>query len=184
MISDLCSFLDGHTEPIVDRLKSEMSEASDQMRYEKAAVIRDQLNAIDRVVEKQKVITDDRGDSDVLAMARSDGEACVQIFFIRNGKLLGREYFVLEGTEESSDSEVISEFMKQFYSEAALIPNKVLLPEEIEEAQIINQWLNTRRGGSKGGIARAKIGGTPGIGANGHRKRCRNHAVFACAVER
>jgi len=149
MISDLCSFLDGHTEPIVDRLKIEMSEASDQMRYEKAAVIRDQLNAIDRVVEKQKVITNDRSDSDVIAMARSDGEACVQIFFIRNGKLLGREYFVLEGTEESSDSEVISEFMKQFYSEAALIPNKVLLPEEIEEAQIINQWLNTRRGGHK-----------------------------------
>ena len=149
MIEDFCSFLDGHTEPVVNRLRVEMADASDQMRFEKAATIRDQLQAIDKVVEKQKVITDDQSDSDVLAMARSDGEACIQIFFIRNGKLLGREYFVLEGTDETSDSEVISEFIKQFYSEAALIPQQVLLPNEIEEAQIINQWLNTRRGGQK-----------------------------------
>lgn len=149
MIEDFCSFLDGHTEPIVNRLRAEMEAASEQMRFEKAAAIRDQLQAIDRVVEKQKVITDDQTDSDVLAMARSDGEACIQIFFIRNGKLLGREYFVLEGTDETSDSEVISEFVKQFYSEAALVPQQVLLPNEIEEAQIINQWLNTRRGGQK-----------------------------------
>lgn len=149
MISDLCSFLDGHTEPIVGRLKDEMQKASDQMLFEKAATLRDQLNAIDRVVEKQKVITDDQSDSDVLALARADGEACVQVFFIRNGKLIGREYFVLEGTEETSDSEVIGEFMKQFYSEAALVPEKVLLPNEVEEAQIINQWLKSRRGGQK-----------------------------------
>lgn len=149
MIDDLCSFLDGHTEPIVNRLKTEMEDASEQMLYERAATLRDQLNAIERVVEKQKVITDDQSDSDVLAIARSDGDAMVQIFFIRNGKLLGREYFVLEGTEETSDSEVIGEFMKQFYSEAALIPSKVLLPNEVEEAQIINQWMNTRRGGKK-----------------------------------
>lgn len=149
MIEDFCSFLDGHTEPVVNRLRTEMAEASEKLRFEKAATIRDQLLAIDRVVEKQKVITDDQSDSDVLAMARSDGEACVQIFFIRNGKLLGREYFVLEGTDETTDGEVISEFMKQFYSEAALIPQQVLLPNEIEEAQIINQWLNTRRGGQK-----------------------------------
>ena len=149
MISDLCSFLDGHTEPIVGRLKDEMQKASDQMLFEKAATLRDQLNAIDRVVEKQKVITDDQSDSDVLALARADGEACVQVFFIRNGKLIGREYFVLEGTEETSDSEVIGEFMKQFYSEAALVPEKVLLPNEVEEAQIINQWLRSRRGGQK-----------------------------------
>lgn len=149
MIEDFCSFLDGHTEPVVNRLRTEMAEASEKLRFEKAATIRDQLLAIDRVVEKQKVITDDQSDSDVLAMARSDGEACIQIFFIRNGKLLGREYFVLEGTDETTDGEVISEFMKQFYSEAALIPQQVLLPNEIEEAQIINQWLNTRRGGQK-----------------------------------
>lgn len=149
LIADLCAFLDGHTDPIVSRLRVDMEAASEEMLFEKAAAIRDQINAIDRVVEKQKVITSDQRDSDVLAIARADGEACVQIFFIRNGKLLGREYFVLEGTEDTPDSEVISEFMKQFYSEAATIPEQVLLPNEIEEAQIIKQWMKSRRGGQK-----------------------------------
>lgn len=149
LITDLCAFLDGHTDPIVDRLRKEMEAASGQMLFEKAATIRDQINAIDQVVEKQKVITSDQRDSDVLAIARSNGEACVQIFFIRNGKLMGREYFVLEGTEDTSNAEVISEFMKQFYSEAATIPEQVLLPNEIEEAQIIKQWMKSRRGGQK-----------------------------------
>jgi excinuclease ABC subunit C len=149
MIADLCNFLDGHTDAIVTRLQSEMTAAADALNFEKAAVIRDQLNSIERVVEKQKVISSDQSDSDVLAMARADGEACVQIFFIRNGKLMGREYFVLEGTEEIPDADVMGEFLKQFYSEAAVIPDKVLLPNEVEEAMIINQWLNTRRGGAK-----------------------------------
>jgi excinuclease ABC subunit C len=149
LINDLCSFLDGHTDPIVGRLQREMKAASKSLNFERAAVIRDQLNAIERVVEKQKVITGDQSDSDVLALARADGEACVQIFFIRNGKLMGREYFILEGTEEISDNEVVGEFIKQFYSEAATIPDRVLLPNEVEEAQIIQQWLNTKRGGEK-----------------------------------
>jgi excinuclease ABC subunit C len=82
-------------------------------------------------------------------MAREDGEACVQVFFIRGGKLIGREYFVLEGTEEEADEEVLSEFVKQFYAQAAFIPEKVLLPNELEEALIINQWLNSRKTGDK-----------------------------------
>ncbi len=158
LIDDLCAFLDGHTEPIVERLRQEMTQAAEGMQFEKAAALRDQINAIDRVVEKQKVITSDQRDSDVLAMARSDGEACVQIFFIRNGKLIGREYFVLEGTEETPDAEVISEFMKQFYSEAASIPEQVLLPNEIEEAQIIKQWMKSKRGGKKVEISVPKSG--------------------------
>jgi len=158
LIDDLCAFLDGHTEPIVERLRQEMTQAAEGMQFEKAAALRDQINAIDRVVEKQKVITSDQRDSDVLAMARSDGEACVQIFFIRNGKLIGREYFVLEGTEETPDTEVISEFMKQFYSEAASIPEQVLLPNEIEEAQIIKQWMKSKRGGKKVEISVPKSG--------------------------
>jgi excinuclease ABC subunit C len=149
LIEDLCAFLDGHTDPIVSRIQSEMTAAAEALNFEKAAVLRDQLNSIERVVEKQKVISSDQSDSDVLALARADGEACVQIFFIRNGKLMGREYFVLEGTEEIPDADVIGEFLKQFYSEAAVIPDKVLLPNEVEEALIINQWLNTRRGGQK-----------------------------------
>ncbi len=144
MIDDLCHFLGGHTEPIVNRLQQEMVQASEELRFEQAAAIRDRIQAIDKVVERQKVISADKTDSDVVAMARADGEACVQIFFIRGGKLIGREYFILEGTEDEADSEVISQFLKQFYAESAVIPDQVLLPNEVEEAKIIQQWLNTR----------------------------------------
>jgi excinuclease ABC subunit C len=149
MINDLCEFLDGRTEEIVNRMQLEMNEAAESMAFEKAATIRDQIRAINQIVEKQKVVSTEEKDSDVIALAREDGEACVQIFFIRNGKLIGREYFILEGTEEAQDQEVIKEFLKQFYSEAASIPSTVLLPNDIEEMNIIRQWLNTRRGGEK-----------------------------------
>jgi excinuclease ABC subunit C len=149
IIDDLCKFLEGRTDPVVARLSQEMEKAAQELRYEKAAAIRDQLQAIDRVVERQKVVSTDQTDSDVIAMARADGEACVQVFFIRGGKLIGREYFVLEGTEEEEDGEVLSEFVKQFYAQAAFVPQKVLLPQELEEAQIINTWLNQRRPGDK-----------------------------------
>jgi excinuclease ABC subunit C len=150
MISDLMEFLSGHSENIVLRLQDEMQKASDEMRFEKAGALRDQLKAIGSIIERQKVIfAIDYLDSDVLAMARSDGEACVQIFFIRSGKLIGRDYFILEGTEDVADSEVITQFVKQFYTEAATIPQQVMLPQEIEEARIISQWLRTRRGGEK-----------------------------------
>jgi len=150
MISDLMAFLAGHSEEIVARLEIEMEKASEEMRFEKAAALRDQLKAIQSVIERQKVVfASDYLDSDVVAMARSNGEACVQIFFIRGGKLIGREYFILEGTEDTTDNEVITEFVKQFYTEAATIPQQVMLPEEIEEAKIIGQWLRSKRSGEK-----------------------------------
>ena len=149
MIADLCEFLDGRTAPIVERLQHEMDQAAEELRFEKAAALRDQVQAIERVVEKQKVITNDQLDSDVIAIARDNGEACVQVFFIRSGKLIGREYFILEGAQGEPDTEVIEEFIKQFYAEAASIPSQVLLPQEVEEAHIISQWLRTRRGGPK-----------------------------------
>ncbi len=149
MISDLCEFLEGRTAPIVERLRSEMEQAAEELRFERAAALRDQIYAIERVVEKQKVISNEQIDSDVIAIARDNGEACVQVFFIRSGKLIGREYFILEGALGEPDKEVIEEFIKQFYSEAASIPQQVLLPQEVEEAQIISQWLHKRRGGEK-----------------------------------
>jgi excinuclease ABC subunit C len=150
MISDLMDFLSGHSEDIVKRLQAQMDKASEEMRFEKAAALRDQLKAVQAIIERQKVVfASDYLDSDVLAMARSDGEACVQIFFIRGGKLIGREYFILEGTEDAADAEILSQFVKQFYTEAATIPQQVMLPEEIEEARIISQWLRSRRGGQK-----------------------------------
>jgi excinuclease ABC subunit C len=150
MIADLQDFLNGQSDPIVRRLEKEMQKASEDLRFEKAAAVRDQLKAIQAIVERQKIVFNtDYLDSDVIAMARADGEACVQIFFIRGGKLIGREYFILEGTEETSDSEVMEQFVKQFYTEAANIPDQVMLPEEIEEARIIGQWLRSRHGGEK-----------------------------------
>jgi excinuclease ABC subunit C len=150
MIADLMDFLSGHSEGIVARLQGDMQKASEEMRFEKAAAIRDQLKAIQSIIERQKIVfAADYKDSDVLAMARSDGEACVQVFFIRGGKMIGREYFILEGTEDAGDVEVMEQFITQFYTEAAVIPQQVMLPQEIEEAKIIGQWLRSKRGGEK-----------------------------------
>ncbi|HNQ93966.1 MAG: excinuclease ABC subunit UvrC [Anaerolineales bacterium] len=150
MISDLMDFLSGHSEGIVARLQAEMEKAAAEMRYEKAAAVRDQLKAIQSIIERQKIVfATDYKDSDVLAMARSDGEACVQVFFIRSGKLIGREYFILEGTEDSADAQIMEQFITQFYTEAANIPQQVMLPQEIEEAKIIGEWLRSKRGGAK-----------------------------------
>lgn len=149
MIGDLCQFLEGRTENVVSRLRAEMEKASEEMQYEQAASLRDQIRAIEAVVERQKIISNDYIDSDVLALARSDGDAVAQVFFIRGGKLIGRDYFLLEGAEENSDADVLAEFIKQFYSQASVVPPQVLLPHEVEEAQIIRQWLNQRRGDQK-----------------------------------
>jgi len=150
LIADLVSFLEGHSEGITSRLQGQMDEASREMRFERAAALRDQLRAVQAIVERQKMVfPSDYLDSDILAMARSDGEACVQIFFVRGGKLIGREYFVLEGTEDAPDAEIIAQFVKQFYTEAATLPQQVMLPQEIEEARIISQWLRSHRGAPK-----------------------------------
>jgi excinuclease ABC subunit C len=147
VIEDICQFLSGRTEEIVTRLHKDMNAAADQLQFEKAAALRDQVHAIQKVVERQKVISSDYIDSDVIALARSNGEACAQVFFIRGGKLIGREYFMLQGTEDAPDANVVSEFLKQFYDQASMVPSQILLPHEIEEAQIIKQWLGSRRQG-------------------------------------
>lgn len=149
MIEDLCQFLDGRSAEITTRLHSQMQQAAEAMQFERAAALRDQLRAIERIVERQKVISPEYVDSDVVAMARADGEACVQIFFIRGGKLIGREYFLLENTEDTPDASVLSEFLKQFYDQAPSVPPQLLLPQEIEEASIIQQWLRSRRSDQK-----------------------------------
>lgn len=146
MIADLCDFLNGRTEPIVKHLTAEMEQASVELRFEKAAAVRDQLEAIESIVERQRIVSTDYVDSDVIAMARSEREACVQVFFIRGGKLIGREYFMMENTAGSPDANVMAEFVKQFYDQAATVPPEVLLPHEVEEAQVIRQWLSKRRG--------------------------------------
>ena len=128
-------------------MQDEMNVAANELQFEKAAALRDQVHAIEKVVERQKVISSDYVDSDVIAMARSNGEACAQVFFIRGGKLIGREYFLLQGTEDNPDANVMAGFLKQFYDQASMVPSQILLPHEIEEAQIIKQWLGSRRQG-------------------------------------
>jgi excinuclease ABC subunit C len=145
MIDDLCNFLDGRSEKIVRRMKTEMQQHAKQLQFEKAASLRDQINAIEKVVEKQKVVSSEYIDSDVIALARSKSDACVQVFFIRGGKLVGRDYFMLEGAQEAQDSDVVAEFIKRFYDQAPKVPSQLLLPHEVEEAKIIKQWLEQKR---------------------------------------
>jgi excinuclease ABC subunit C len=145
MIALLMDFLNGKSDEITREIENKMQTASEELDFEQAAVYRDQLRAIDKVVAKQKVISAANTDQDVIAFAREQGDACVQVFFIRHGKLIGREYFLLEGTEGESDPEVLHDFMTQFYDEAAHIPREVLLPHEVDEARVIEQWLKEKR---------------------------------------
>jgi excinuclease ABC subunit C len=146
MIDGLCRFLEGKSDEIVADLEAKMQSASNRWAFEEAAAYRDQLNAIQRVIERQKIVSAAMADQDVLAFARADGDACVQVFFIRHGRLIGREYFVLDGTAEETDTEIVASFVKQFYDEAAYVPPEILLPHEIDEALVIQEWLRSRRG--------------------------------------
>jgi excinuclease ABC subunit C len=146
MIDGLCRFLEGKADEIVADLEARMQAASARWDFEQAALLRDQLNAVQRVIERQKIVSTAMADQDVIAFARADGDACVQVFFIRHGRLIGREYFVLDGTAEEADPEVVASFVKQFYDEAAYVPPEILLPQEIDEALVIQEWLRSRRG--------------------------------------
>ena len=146
MIDGLCRFLEGKADEIVASLETKMQTASEQWDFEQAALYRDQLDAIRRVIERQKIVSAAMADQDVVAFARADGDACVQVFFIRHGRLIGREYFVLDGAAEETDIGVVTSFVKQFYDEAAYVPPEILLPHEIDEALVIQEWLRSRRG--------------------------------------
>ncbi len=146
MIRRLARFLEGRSEEVIVDLEARMKAAAGRLDFELAASLRDQLQAVQSVIERQKIVSSVGIDQDVVAFAREENDACVQVFFIRGGKLLGREYFVMEGTRDEDEREVMAAFLKQFYEEAAYIPPEVLLPERIEEALIIEQWLKGKRG--------------------------------------
>ncbi len=145
-IQRLMDFLNGRSEQVTSQLQAKMMAAAENLEYETAAQIRDQLTAIERVVEKQKVVSLAGTDQDVIAFARQDNDACAQVFFIRGGKLIGQEHFVLDGTEFEESETIMAEFIKQFYDEAAYVPPEVILPEVVAEAQIIEHWLAEKRG--------------------------------------
>lgn len=157
-IEDLCRFLQGDAESIVSRLQTEMAQHSEGLRFEQAAALRDQLDAISRVIEKQKVISPERLDADVIALARAENEACVQVFLVREGRLIGREHFVLDGTEEIAEGEVLSQFLTQFYDQATYVPAEVLLTSPIEESGVVELWLQSKRGGQKAEVRAPREG--------------------------
>lgn len=145
-IQQICLFLEGKTERIQAQLQAQMKAAAEALDFERAAFIRDQINAMQRVVERQRVVTRARADEDVIAFAREDGDTCVQVFFIRGGKLIGRETFLLDGVEDDQPSHILGSFVKQFYDEAAYIPPQIVLSEGLDERLIVESWLRGKRG--------------------------------------
>jgi excinuclease ABC subunit C len=146
LVSQICRFLEGKSEEIIDDLRAQMMAASERLEFERAAALRDQIEALERVIERQRIVSSARADEDVIAFARQDGDACVQVFFIRRGKLIGREYFVLEGTADEDTRQIITSFVKQFYDKAAYVPSEILLQSDVDEAMIIQSWLRSKRG--------------------------------------
>jgi excinuclease ABC subunit C len=124
-----------------------MEQAADVMKFEKAASLRDQLQAVESVTEGQKIISAGGGDEDVIAFARERNEACVQIFFVRSGKIIGRENFILEGTQDEEPGQIMASFIQLFYGSAPYIPPRILLQSEPEDMPVISSWLNSVRGG-------------------------------------
>jgi excinuclease ABC subunit C len=140
-------FLEGRTDEVVRDLRARMEEAADALRFERAASLRDQIRAIERISEKQLTAYTRPVDEDVFGLARADGEACVQVLFIRGTKMVGADHFTLDGAQEEADAEVVGSFLKQFYESATYVPRRIVLPLAVPEEGLIQSWLAERRGG-------------------------------------
>jgi len=145
-VSEVLAFLNGKNDEVITLLEERMNEASDRLDFEKAAEYRDHLNSVKVIEQKQKVIHANMEEQDIIAFARRDDEALVQVFFVRNGKMMGREQYRLSNVEEDSRGEVMTAFVKQFYSGTPYIPKELILQDEMSEAHIISQWLSNKRG--------------------------------------
>ena len=145
MIDQIALFFDGKQDGLTKRLRKEMEEAAENLEFEKAAKLRDQLQGIEQIITQQKAVLGGDDDRDVIAMARGLNQCCVQIFFIRGGKIVGRENYFLRGTDGTSRGEVIASFMKQFYLNCQFIPRNILIETELEEQEVLEQWLSDKR---------------------------------------
>jgi excinuclease ABC subunit C len=141
-VDSVLEFLNGSYGKILDSLKRQMMECSDKMEYEEAARYRDLMISVQQIAQKQKITADEETDRDVIACANDGTDAVVQIFFIRSGKLLGRDHFHMSVADGDTRSEIISQFMKQYYGGTPYIPNIVMLQEEIEDSAVISDWLS------------------------------------------
>ncbi|HEY8489707.1 MAG TPA: excinuclease ABC subunit UvrC [Dehalococcoidia bacterium] len=147
VIRQVILFLEGRTDEVLADLRARMQQASDAMQYEQAAVYRDQIRAVERVTERQMVATTKPSDEDIFGLARGDdGTACVQVFFLRGVKLIGRDSFALDGTQDAADGEIMRGFLEQFYSSSVYVPKRVILSRPVQDAGLIAGWLSERRG--------------------------------------
>ncbi len=148
-VKDVGDFLDGRQEQVVKKLREEMAEASEELEFERAARLRDRIQGVEEVLQRQKVITTEMIDQDVIAVVEDDtglNGSCVQMFFIRGGKLIGQNHFMVEGTGEETQGDVVQEFVKQYYQTAAYIPQEILLPHDMDEIAIVQSWLRQKKG--------------------------------------
>ena len=151
-------FLEGRTSQIERELSKQMLDAAENLNFEQAARLRDILSAIKKVTEKQKIVTDS-GDVDAIGLARLDGETCAQIFFVREGKVTGRESFLLRGTDDEPDEKILAEFIKQYYSRAQISATEILLPAQLPEddLKILSEWLDAKLIMPKRGVKRSLV---------------------------
>ncbi len=146
VISQIVLFLEGKQERVVRELKHEMKRAAESLDFEKAARLRDQIQAVEGVIEGQRIATTVRGEQDTIAFSQDRNQAYVQVFFVRSGKLIGRESFVLEGTRSEETSHIMTSFIKQFYSQAPHIPPLLLLQYPVADKNTLEDWLTSKRG--------------------------------------
>jgi excinuclease ABC subunit C len=145
VIGQTIMFLEGRTDEIARDLRRDMQAASENLEFERAARLRDQVQAIERTTERQVMEVRDRTDMDIFGLARQEQEAYVQVFFVRKGLIIGRDIFQLDGTAGETDAEVLRSFVEQFYEAAPFIPARIVLPVKIDDADLIQQWLSERR---------------------------------------
>lgn len=147
MIEEILLFLSGKEEKLIEILKEKMNKCSMEFNFEEAAIYRDKILNLQEMMQKQKIdVSTDDVNQDIIAMAYNDEEACVQSFFIRHGKVVGREHFILEGTKDSSKEAILSSFVKQFYMKAEYIPKEIIIESEIEDQVVLEEWLSNIKG--------------------------------------
>jgi excinuclease ABC subunit C len=146
-IAQIELFLEGRQETLVKALQAEMGSASAKLEYERAAVLRDKVRAIERTMESQKMAAFARTELDCVGLARQDNQAAVQLFAVRGGKMIGRDVFLLDAVREATDEEVLTSFLEQFYARATSVPHEVLVPRSLPEAAALEAFLTDRRGG-------------------------------------
>jgi len=147
VIDEVIAFLEGRTRDVVADIKQQMTEASDGLAFERAAALRDRLRAIERVYEGQKVVSLKNESLDVIAVAYGRNEAWVEVFFVRQGTVIGRDNFIMDGTQDEPEAAILAQFVKQFYNSASYLPPRLLVPVAVDEVDIIEPWLSARRAG-------------------------------------